>query len=87
VDILTEDLLLPYNRIVATFELQSNVLIDRMERFVARQQLPFNSITRIKIELAVVCRLVHVEQIRRNLYRGVIEGRAFSRVDSENIES
>ena len=44
IDILTEDLLLPYNRIVATFELQSNILIDRMERFVARQQIPFNSI-------------------------------------------
>jgi hypothetical protein len=43
VDILTEDLLLPFNRIVATFELQSNVLIDRMERFVARQTVPFNS--------------------------------------------
>lgn len=36
--------MLPYNRIGATFELQSNVLIDRMERFVARQEIPYNSI-------------------------------------------
>lgn len=42
VDVSTDDLLLPYNRLTATFELQSNALIDRMERFVARQEAPFN---------------------------------------------
>jgi hypothetical protein len=42
VDVATDDLLLPYNRITGTFELQSNALIDRMERFVARQEAPFN---------------------------------------------
>lgn len=42
VDVVTEDLLLPYNRVTATFELQSSTLMDRMERFVARQEAPFN---------------------------------------------
>jgi hypothetical protein len=45
IDVITDDLLLPFNKITSTFELQSNALLDRMERFVARQELPFNRTT------------------------------------------
>ena len=55
IDITTDDLLLPFNKIEAVFELQSNVLIDRMERFVARQQLPFDS--KLSITYRICCDL------------------------------
>lgn len=43
VDIRCRDLLLPYTSVTATFELQSSTLLGRLERFVARQEIPFSS--------------------------------------------
>jgi hypothetical protein len=56
-DVTTDDLLLPFNRVSATFELQNGCLIDRLERFVARQEHPYNSNDAIirSMELSADC--------------------------------
>ena len=35
----------------------------------------------------MVCKLTHIEEIRRNLYKGVLEGVAFCNIESEEVES
>jgi hypothetical protein len=32
--------------------------------------------------LTTVCRMVHIEEIRKNLYKGVLEGCSFSTIES-----
>lgn len=54
--------------------------MDRMERFVARQETPYH-------RYGVLCRLVQVEELRKNLYRGILEGKAFCNIEAEEVES
>ena len=35
----------------------------------------------------MVCKLIHIEEIRKNLYKGVLEGVAFCSIESEEVES
>ena len=39
------------------------------------------------LEYGVVCHLVHIEELRRNLFRGVVQGQAFCVIGAEEVES
>ena len=43
-DIKSKSLLFPHTKIVGTFELQSPTLLNRLARFIARLEPPFNCI-------------------------------------------